>query len=287
MAQTDPVVLVVAYGRPDLLDSALDGLGSGHLVLVIDNSRSDEVAAVAHRHAAQYLRSAGNIGFAAAVNIGLRHAEHARDVLLLNPDARLSWPEVLALQQAMGAVPRLAAVAPALVRPDGTAERTSWPIPRPFTTWRGVIGRAQVRDADSVFLSGAVLLLRAEALREVGHLDERFFLYAEECDWQQRALLRGWSVREVPTVIALHVGAATSNDPDLRAAYFHAAAERFLRKWHGPLGWQLFRVGAMVSALRRLVVPGIRNTEVRLEQVRALRLYWRGPVRCLRARGLR
>ena len=287
MAQTEPAVLVVAYGRPDLLDQALEALGEGHQVIVIDNGGSDEIARTCEVHGARYRRSSGNVGFAAGVNAGLAHVSDHQDVLLLNPDARLSWPDVGSLQRSMHAMPRLAAVAPRLVRPGGVAERTAWPIPRPWTTWRGAVGRRRLGSADRVFLSGAVLLLRREALDEVGAFDERFFLYAEECDWQLRALRLGWSVAEVPAVTAEHVGAASSTDPDLRDAHFHAAAERFLRKWYGTPGWQVFRAGALVSALRRLLLPGFRDAGIRQEQLRAIKLYLRGPVRSLTARGSR
>ena len=287
MAQTEPAVLVVAYGRPDLLDQALEALGTGHQVVVIDNGGSDEIARACEVHGARYHRSHRNVGFAAGVNAGLAHVSDDQDVLLLNPDARLGWRDVQALHRSMHALPRVAAVAPRLVRAGGVQERTAWPIPRPWTTWRGAVGRGRPGHGDRLFLSGAVLLLRREALNEVGSFDERFFLYAEECDWQLRALRLGWSVTEVPAVTAQHVGAASSTDPDLRAAYFHAAAERFLRKWYGTAGWQVFRAGALLSALRRLVVPGLREAAVRQEQLRAFRLYLRGPVRSLSARGLR
>lgn len=287
MTQTEPVVVVVAYGSPALLETALDGLGTGHDVVVVDNGGSDDVAALCRRRGTRYVRSPGNVGFAAAVNTGVVAAGPDRDVLLLNPDARLGWPDVLVLQERLHEAPRRAAVAPSLVRPDGGTEPTSWPVPRPSLPWRGVVGAGGVRDGDRVFLSGAVLLLRAEALVDVGALDERFFLYAEECDWQVRAQDRGWTVAVVPEVVAEHLGAATSDDPALRAARFHAAAERFVRKWHGRAGWEVFRAGSALSALRRFAVPGLRDPQVRAEQRRALRLYARGPLRSLDDRATR
>ena len=85
---------------------------------------------------------------------------------------------------------------------------------------------------------GSVLLLRAEALDQVGALDERFFLYAEETDWAYRAHRLGWRHAAVHEVRAVHVGAGTSGDAARREAHFHASQERYLRKHYGALGWQ-------------------------------------------------
>ncbi len=99
-----------------------------------------------------------------------------------------------------------------------------------------------------------MLLLRAEALDQVGGFDERFFLYAEETDWAYRAHLLGWRHAAVPDVHAVHVGAATSTDDRRREAHFHASQERYFRKHFGAAGWQAARaavVGGCDGALPR------------------------------------
>jgi GT2 family glycosyltransferase len=279
MQRHAPEVLVVAYGAPQLLADALEVLGVGLRVYVVDNSVSDDVRQVADRHGATYIRPERNLGFAAGVNVGLSRVSAGRDVLLLNPDARLSGGAVLCLQEHLDS--DVAAVAPRLRRPSGEVERTTWPIPSPLSPWFGVVGLSDRIPRKANFLSGAVLLLNGRALDEVGSFDERYFLYAEETDWQRRALLAGWTLREVPDVEAVHLGGATSNDLELRERLFHGSAELFIRKWHGALGWNVFRLGSLLAAGRRWLLA--RDAAERHLARLTLRLYVKGPARSIPA----
>lgn len=272
-----PIVIIVAYGAPDLLNNCLSTLGPGLDVVVVDNGRSPEIERLCGRLACRYVLPDRNLGFASAVNLALADDDSDKDVLLLNPDASVTRAGVIDLQRALRAQDRCAAVAPLLQRPNGDVERTAWPLPSPLWVWAGAFGLAGLQGRGRSFLSGAVLLLSRRALREIGGLDERFFLYAEETDWQLRAVRAGWSVKVVPAVTALHVGAGTSTSSETRDRYFHGSAELFARKWYGDLGWHLFRAGSLVAALRRTLLA--RDAEVRATQRRVIKLYLRGPAR--------
>ena len=159
-----------------------------------------------------------NIGFAAGVNLALRRllASAPRDVLLLNPDARLSPEDLDRLVQflhepAQGR--RVGCVAPRLVDSSGREQRVTWPFPSPFRMWVEAVGAGRVQARED-FVIGAVLLLRWEALQQVGELDERFFLYGEETDWQRRAAQLGWSAALCSDVVAVHDGAGSSDDAE-------------------------------------------------------------------------
>ena len=116
-------------------------------------------------------------------------------MLLLNPDARVSADLPQALAAILATDPRVGAVAPRLQDANGEPQRVEWPIPSPREAWIDALKLRRVFPPRQVFLIGAVLLLRAEALADVGPFDERFFLYAEECDWQFRAVRRGWRLK--------------------------------------------------------------------------------------------
>jgi GT2 family glycosyltransferase len=117
--------------------------------------------------------------------------------------------------------------------------------------WWEAVGGPRLRAEPSDFVVGAVLLLRRAAWVEVGCFDERFFLYAEEADWQRRAAARGWSTRVVSAAVASHRGAATSASAEQRDRFFHAATETYIRKWFGPSGWANYRLAASVAAVAR------------------------------------
>src|SRR5947209_793845 len=194
-----PTAIIVAYGQPDQLEACLVRLTGVRATIVIDNSSDPRIRELAQRHAASYEDPGRNLGFAAAVNRGIAAAPSDADVLLVNPDAVVDEAVVTRLSQTVHSGARVAAAAPALCGPDGTPQRPAWPVPTPGGVWLDALGLGRLRRRP-MFLVGAVLLLNRAALAELGGFDERFFLYAEESDWQLRALRAGWSLALVDDV---------------------------------------------------------------------------------------
>lgn len=270
--------VVVAFHAPEQLERCLAALQREVPVTVVDNSSSSEVAAVAARCGAEYLDSGCNLGFAAAVNVALsRLANEEVDILLLNPDAVVGPAEVRELGRFLHlpANARVAAVTPSLRGPGEYEQRLAWPFPTPARMCAEAVGLGRL-PARRTFLVGAVLLLRREALADVGLFDERFFLYAEEADWQRRAYECGWSSAICSVVVADHAGAGTSVDVRRREALFHAAQETYIRKWYGPSGWWIYRVAACAGAAVRAVVL---THDRRKDAVQRMFLYLHGPRR--------
>jgi GT2 family glycosyltransferase len=271
--------VVVAYHRPRQLNRCLATLSGAVATTVVDNSQSAGLCSVTLKHGADYVDPGGNLGFGSGVNVALRPllAGPPRDVLLLNPDATLTLDDLETLAGYLHAPgnERVGAVAPRLESGDGCEERVVWPFPSPARAWVEAFGLGRM-PARRTFVIGAVLLLRWDALSQVGLFDERFFLYAEEVDWQRRALALGWRSAVCDEVVASHIGAGTSDDPLRREALFHAAHETYIRKWYGRRGWWVYRTAACLgAAVRAAVLPGGRRAEARR---RAL-LYLRGPRR--------
>lgn len=272
-------VVVVAYGRPDLLRACLSRLGGAFDVHVVDNSSSEQVAALAREFGVRYTDPGVNLGFGAGVNVALRELPpDGRDVLLLNPDAQLDPAGITAMVETLHGpgFADVAALAPNLVDDAGAPQRVMWPFPHPAQAWLEAVGLGKLNQARD-FAVGAVLLLRGEALAQIGGFDEQFFLYAEETDWQRRARNHGWRSDCLPSVTAVHVGGATSSDSLRRDQLFHAAAETYVRKWFGAIGWQAYRAAILAGAsVRALAPPADRRTSA----VRRGRLYLTGPRRC-------
>jgi GT2 family glycosyltransferase len=280
-----PDVVIVAYGAPDGLAQALATLADTHPVCVVDNSSSPANAEIARTAGAQYVDAGANLGFAAAVNVGLaRLRDPGRNVLLLNPDARISPTELERLEAELLAHPDVACVAPAQHIPGSTSpSRARWPWHTPAGAWAEAVGLSRRRLASSrYFVGGAVLLLRKTALADVGTFDERFFLYSEDEDWQRRAVERGWHVRLCPDVVAEHGAGGTESDVARLQLRLHASIERFVRKWYGTAGWELFRAGTLFGLALRLMARGGQR---RRRAARLARLYLTGPDRAARRAG--
>lgn len=271
--QADPLVVVVAYHGADALRATLVALHD-LAVLVVDNSSSEAVRSVAASAGAEYLDAGANLGFARGVNLGLGHAR-GRDVVLVNPDAVVDSSTVRALTSRVRRGGRVAAAAPSLVGDHGETQRVLWPFPTPWGAWIHAVGLGRWQPSEPGFLVGAVLALSAEALADVGPFDEDYFLYAEETDWQKRAVEAGWRVHHVPGLSASHSGGGTSSDETRRETHFQAGGERYVRKWYGRSGWAVYRTAGVVGALLRSPRRGARGAGAR----RRAQILWRGPRR--------
>lgn len=218
--------VVVTYDAMPWLEQCLDGV-AGIQTVVVDNGSSDgTVAFVRARFPDVTLVETDNRGLAAGWNRGLRETD-AELALVLNADA---WPtrgSLEALAAAAGRHPAAAVVAPRLLNPDGTLQRsvrgfpTAWRIATEYLYLRklgprtralnafygGGFAHDEERAVDWVM--GACMLVRRAALAEVGPFDERFFLFSEEVDWMRRAHDRGWSVVFTPSAECVHVGGAS------------------------------------------------------------------------------
>lgn len=282
----DLAVVIVAYGPEDSLKRCLDALGPGLSVIVVDNGTSAAARGVVEQAGARYVDPGRNLGFAAGVNLALSLVADdplVQRVLLVNPDAEVEPDAIDLLLGAMDDDDRLAAVGPALLDPTASHPiRGSWPFPSPGWAWSDALGRGD-RKPRPEFVAGAVLLLSVPALQQIGNLDERYFLYCEESDWQKRAVDAGWRVRVLPDAVATHVQRGTGGDPLWREASFVASVERYMRKWYGSKGWLSFRVAAGLAAARRLLQHDpVRRAAAR----RRVELYLRGPERVALQRGV-
>jgi GT2 family glycosyltransferase len=269
------VALVVAYGNADELSLALSPIANAVPIVVVDNSSDPEVKRAAADFGAAYFDPGENRGFAAGVNAGLRLLPSGADVLLLNPDAVVSEESARRLHASLyerGA--NVSVAAPSLVDADGSREqRVAWPFPSPRRMWREAFLRSAGPAGDQ-FVVGAVALIRRTAIDAVGGFDERFFLYAEETDWQRRAAFAGWTSAQCDDVEAIHRGAGTSESLSRREALFHAGTETYVRKWHGGVGWEMYRTAAILGALARAAFG--KQASRRTARARFV-LYVRGP----------
>jgi GT2 family glycosyltransferase len=95
------------------------------------------------------------------------------------------------------------------------------------------------------------LLLRAEALREVGSFDERYFMYWEDVDLCERLLRRGWQLLYQPALVVQHAGSASSGSGGGKTALFDYYN---LRNWLWYQRLHLRGLGRVPALLNTAVV---------------------------------
>ena len=183
-------------------------------VLVVDNASPRPVDAPL---ADRVLTRSTNGGFAAGVNDGVRAAAHPW-IVVLNDDAVVA-PDAIrrcvdALEAsgdvAVAASPKVlfAGVEPPTIDSCGIVVR---PSGEAFSAGAGQPDIGQFDDDREVMgpcMSAAVF--RAAAFRNVGLLDERYFLYYEDVDWALRCHLAGLRTLFVPDALAWHEHAAST-----------------------------------------------------------------------------
>jgi N-acetylglucosaminyl-diphospho-decaprenol L-rhamnosyltransferase len=105
---------------------------------------------------------------------------------------------------------------------------------------------------------GACLLVRREAVDEVGPLDEAFFLFSEETDWCYRFRQAGWQVLFFPGAECVHVGGASHGGRMFRENV--RGHLRFLAKHRGErYAERARRLLRVATALRGALFPGERG----------------------------
>ncbi|HEY0420568.1 MAG TPA: glycosyltransferase family 2 protein, partial [Acetobacteraceae bacterium] len=253
-------IIVVTWNCRDLALRCLDEIaasriGAPYEVLVVDNASADgTAAAVAAAHPAVRLTvNAENLGYARANNQAIAEAAGAF-LLLLNPDAfPTGADEFAAMLSFLRAHGEYAALGCQLVHPDGrhqVGDAGFRPTPRHVAAhglgltrlMPGARGLFVTRLPDAVmdvdWVCGACLLVRAEVVRQVGGLDDRFFLYAEDVEWGCRMRARGHRIGYLPGVRMLHIQGGTQAGASPR--WLDSLGQLYARM-NGGRRWGVFR----------------------------------------------
>ena len=207
--------------------------------IVVDNSPEPDTARIRSRHPeVSILRPERNLGFAGGSNRGIRRAleQGAQCILLLNPDTFAEEDFLTPLVAVLEQDETIAAAAPKILTagPErkvfSAASRMNWWLggPRPV----GGTRKAEAEWISVPFLSGCGLLLRSQAIRQVGELDEGYFLYFEDADYIQRLLAAGYQAAYVPGVTLLHEVSASIDRRSALHTYLYARSRiYFMRRW--------------------------------------------------------
>lgn len=285
-ARTYPFVVTivfVVYRTPEFLARALDALAAvrpalSYEVRIEDNAprddRSERVAtewAQAGHAPLHYRRNERNLGLARALNQAIRDRQ-GRHVLNLNPDVEVGAGSIEALVDYLGEHEECGIVAPRLHYADGSLQdscRTFYSLPI-FLLRRTFLGKlfpnaSVIREhlmldwdhEDTRVVDwciGGALLVRGEAIADIGAMDERFFLYFEDVDWCYRMHQRGWTVVYHPAARMIHhYQRSSAGWRPSRGLFLHFASTfRFYEKWSFLLYWvkrrsALFRQVAFFS----------------------------------------
>ncbi len=259
----DVSVLLVNWNTRDYLLGCLESLSrrvgkSSCEVIVVDNSSCDgsKEAVQSRFPAARLIENESNIGFAKGVNQGLR-ACSGRYILLLNPDTQLKEEIIERMVSFMDSHPDVGVSGAQLLNGDGSKQNSianfpslatellnksllRWMFPKTFPGK----GRhySEPLEVDSVI--GACMMVRREAIKQVGFLDEGYFLFLEETDWCYRMKKAGWKIYHLPQAEVYHYQGKSAEREKRRAKIeYYRSRYHFFRIHKGNFQWAILAIG--------------------------------------------
>jgi N-acetylglucosaminyl-diphospho-decaprenol L-rhamnosyltransferase len=293
----DVTISIVSFNCRDYLAGCLDSIpgARGELdveVIVVDNDSTDRGADLVREEysAVMLIPNETNVGFAAAHNQAIRESS-GRYFLLLNPDTFLLPGSIERLVSFMenhleaGAVGAstwleetrslrggthkvfnmpfilLAHTGLGEVFPNNKVFRDGWEVDR--RVW-GCGNHCEVER-----LTGESLMVRREAIEEVGALDEGFFMYLEDTDWCLRMRRKGWKLYWCTDAEVIHYIGGSSGEGSVTSRYFANSLRYYILKYYGRAGYlffllvRVFGLGAakLLRAWRRLAHRRSRESE--------------------------
>jgi len=210
------------------------------------------------------IENTNNRGFAAANNQGIAVAK-GRYVLLLNSDTVVLDNAITNTMRFADENLQAAVTGCRILNPDRTLQRTCFMFPsilnmllsstylyklfpknrffgREHMTWWDA---NEVREVDIV--KGCFMLVRREAIKQVGVMDERFFMYGEETDWCYRFKKNGWKVMFAPIGEIIHYGGqSTMQIPVAMTVQLSLSILKFIKKHYG---WPAHLIARFLVAL--------------------------------------
>ena len=213
--------------------------------VVVDNGHDphvvDDVAAMS---GAQVLRPGKNLGYGAAANLGAEGFE-GQWILVANPDLEFAPAAIDAMLAGAEDWPRGGAFGPLIMTPEGLVYPSARRFPRlvsgaghallagvwpdnPFTqAYRANANTDFPHTVD--WLSGACLLLRTRAFREVGGFDESYFMFFEDTQLGEDMEAAGWQSVFLPQGTVTHEqGSSWKSRPAPMLRTHHQSAAHYL-----------------------------------------------------------
>jgi len=213
----DLSVIIVNFNTENLLEDCLTSIfnqtkGINFEVLVIDNASSDGSVAMVKKKFPQAVLIANkkNLGFAKANNQGLRQAK-GDYALLLNSDTVLKDNPFLKLIKFAQNHLQAGVIGCRLLNKDKSHQPSAAPfftLPRAIlwlTTGDRFLYSSPSKTQQVDWVMGAALMIKKEAIKKAGLLDEKFFMYMEEQEWCYRIKKEGWQIWFYPEAEIFHL----------------------------------------------------------------------------------
>lgn len=273
----DVSIIIVNWNTSDLLAKCLRCVETtvkqaSYEIWVVDNASTDGSPDMVRRDFpnVRLIANAENAGFARANNQAMKLAS-GRYVLLLNSDAFVKDNTIDYMVRFMDTHPEAGMAGCKLLYEDGRLQPSCSTFPTLATEVMIAFGLDKLFPGSPIFgrymmtdwdygdtrqvdvIMGAFMLARAEAIRQVGLLDEGFFMYSEEVDWCYRFKQAGWKIFYTPEVETVHLWGGSSKAVRVETLIrLYRSRVQFFRKHYGGLTVALYKFILGLNCLVRI-----------------------------------
>ena len=296
VGELDVSVVIVSWNTRDILRGCIRSIfeqtrEASFEVFVIDNNSHDGSVEMVRAEFPRVtlIANTQNRGFAAACNQGMR-ALSARYTLLLNPDT-------IVLDDAISRCVRYAdlhadvgVVGCQVLENENRISPTGFSFPSPLNVFLALSGLSRAFPRSRLFgrpelgwwernseqdvdvVTGMFMLVRREAIAQVGLMDESYFVYSEEADWCYRFSQAGWRRVFTPCARIIHLDGGAKSTSQASTKMFvqmQKSSMIYHKKNLGPAAWSLVKAIYIVSNSIRMVawfILSVVNRDLRIRR---------------------
>jgi len=279
----DVSIIIVSWNAKEKLRCCLNSLVcredeyTQDIIVVENGSMDGSMQMVEEEYpSVRLIKNRNNLGFSRANNIGIRSSK-GRYLCLINSDVIVLDNCIKNLMSFMKEHPAAGMVGPRIINPDRTLQPSCRHFPTIWNNMCQSLGLNHLFPKSAFFsywimdywnhesirsveaLSGCFLMVRREAVEEVGLLDENFFIYGEDLDWCKRFHMAGWDIVFYPYADAIHFGSASSaNAPIKFYLEMQKADLQYWRKHHGKIGKFSYVIVILLRNVLRVIARGFQ-----------------------------
>jgi len=273
----DVTVAIVSFNTRELTLQAVAAArtataGMDAAVVLADNGSTDGTpeAVRAAFPDVEVLVHPDNPGYGTAINRAAA-AHPSAWLCALNADVLLDPESLRILRAYLADHPECAVAGPSLTGRDGKPQPSCKRFPTvdfavaelfalhalaPRNRWNRrfyYAGEDLHRPVRVETVSGAAMLIRGNAFRQIGGFDQGFRMYFEETDFCRRLQEAGFAVAFCPEAGAVHWHGASTIQTSARHVEYYLSYVRYFHKHHGPGAARLLAAAIAVSTAGRMV----------------------------------
>jgi len=220
METTTLSIIIPNFNGKQFLKVCLDSIkNQNHIfyeVIIIDNASSDGSVQYIHENYPEFtlIQNKENLGFAAAVNQGIKSSS-SEYIFLLNNDVELEQDSISNLLKCIKKDKNIFGVSSKMIQYTDRSKMDDAGDEYTILGWTRKVGDGKSpelynAERETFSVCAGAALYRKSILDELGYFDEKFFAYMEDVDISYRARIRGYKCVYCPDAVVYHFGSGTS-----------------------------------------------------------------------------